>query len=170
MATTPPPAPEGANNSYFPSSQPRKSAASTTQGGDSSGHPQSNPPNPNVSTISEARSRAGGLEDAPSKHKKKHRRKQRRRNRRQSFAAPTGSPEPNPAIDTATQDQAIEEEPRGSGTVAGSVGHNAGNPLYRLGGANLSNTSLESEALLDHRYVMLPLGSRGIFDSRWMFV
>lgn len=147
-------APGGADNSYFPSAHPQ---ASATQGGDPRGHPESNPPNPNVSSISEARSRAGGQEDAPAKQPKKHRRNKRRKHRRQSFAAPTESLDPNPPLDTATQEQVIEEEPRDSGTIVGSAVHNAGGPLYRLcqSGTTLSSTSLDSEALLDHRYVAI---------------
>lgn len=152
MEANHPSASRGADNPYFPSSQPRNPTASASQGGNPSGRTQSNPPDPSVSVISQSRSRAGGQEDAPPKSKKKHRRNKRRRHRRPSFAAPTDGPEPEPALDTATQEQVIEEEPRRFDRTAGSA-QSTGNPLYRFGqsGTTLSNTSLESEALLDHR-------------------
>jgi magnesium transporter len=71
--------------------------------------------------------------------KKKKNRHRKRRNRRQSFLAPDDSDHPGPMItdrtpelQRPTQDQ-CQDHP----------------PFYR--GRNLSNTSLESEALLDHR-------------------
>jgi len=72
--------------------------------------------------------------------KKKHRAGKKRRNRRQSFAAPSDQTD-----DTDLQDQrpALRTVPEGS---------QAQSTFYGLGGrAGRSNTSLESEALLDHR-------------------
>ena len=72
--------------------------------------------------------------------KKKHRAGKKRRNRRQSFAAPSDQTD-----DTDLQDQrpTLHTVPEGS---------QAQSTFYRLGArAGRSNTSLESEALLDHR-------------------
>lgn len=148
MDATPPSGLGGSDNSYFPGSKARKRTTTTTKGGESSRNTPSNPQNPTVSTISEARHRAGEQEDASEKHKKKHRRNKRRRHRRPSFAGPTDSPNPEPTLDTTMQGQVIEEEPQDKGSVP-----NTGHPLHRLcqSGTNLSDSSLDSEALLDHR-------------------
>ncbi|KAF2822811.1 cora-domain-containing protein [Ophiobolus disseminans] len=80
---------------------------------------------------------AGPSSSAPAK-KKKHRGGKKKRNRRQSFAAPA---------DIGTGDMNDE---RPSLANMGGNGHSRGsNSFYRNG--NLSSTSLESEALLDHR-------------------
>jgi hypothetical protein len=78
-----------------------------------------------------------------SKKKRKHRGKKTKRNRRQSFAAPSeGSSMPSAIPEVITEQH-------------GMARSNSGlrDSYYRLGqpGRNLSNTSLESEALLDHR-------------------
>ncbi|TVY68853.1 putative metal ion transporter [Lachnellula suecica] len=64
----------------------------------------------------------------PAKKKRNHRGGKKKRSRKQSFAASTedGNSHPRP-----------------------------GESFYRLQGRNLSNTSIESEALLDHRYFAL---------------
>lgn len=71
---------------------------------------------------------------APHK-KKKHRAGKKRRHRRQSFAAPSEDLPMQPAHDLLN--------------VPGQQGNR---PPFYGGGRNLSLTSLESEALLDHRY------------------
>ncbi|KAF1832307.1 magnesium transporter ALR2 [Decorospora gaudefroyi] len=81
---------------------------------------------------------AGPSASAPSKKKKTHRGGKKRRNRRQSFAA---------TADLA-QGDSMDERPS-----LASVAHSqsrGSNSFYRTH-SNLSNTSLESEALLDHR-------------------
>src|SRR5690606_40152819 len=62
-----------------------------------------------------------------------------------SDLGPTDSPNPEPTLDTTTQGQVIEEEPQDKGSVP-----NTGHPLHRLcqSGTNLSDSSLDSEALL----------------------
>lgn len=75
----------------------------------------------------------------PTKKKKTHRGGKKRRNRRQSFAAGADLP----------QADSMDERP----TLASVASHGqsrGSNSFYRTHG-NLSNTSLESEALLDHR-------------------
>jgi hypothetical protein len=142
----------GRNTPGLPSSQARRTP--TTQAGAESGAPPSNPSNPAVSTLSEARNNLNEQNGAPEgSSKKKSRRNKRRKHRRPSFAAPPGDPAPIPVRDMATPGQIIEEDPQGVGSLAGSAAPAAGHPLYRLGqtGANHSSTSLESEALLDHR-------------------
>ena len=78
--------------------------------------------------------------------KRKHRGGKKKRNRRQSFAAPSedGS--------TVTEDRG--ENPEGD-NINRLMSSGAPKPFYRLGqtSGNLSNTSLESQALLDHRFV-----------------
>ncbi|KAI9754056.1 MAG: hypothetical protein M4579_004876 [Chaenotheca gracillima] len=84
-----------------------------------------------------------GNDSAPPK-KRKHRAGKKRRNRRQSFAMPADDPEqsgPAPVAPSRSSHDLVDTSttPR--------------QPFYRLGqgGRTLSNTSLESEALLDHR-------------------
>lgn len=75
----------------------------------------------------------------PGKKKRKNRAGKKRRNRRQSFAAPH---------DTDTGGMAQERPGLVDPTTASSVARDS---FYRLHEGNKSNTSLESEALLDHR-------------------
>ncbi|TKA52879.1 hypothetical protein B0A49_11298 [Cryomyces minteri] len=71
--------------------------------------------------------------------KKKHRAGAKRRNRRKSFAAPSeGTEDP----DMTEERPSLLDVPSASAARAS---------FYRLGNAGRSNTSLESEALLDHR-------------------
>ncbi|KAF2001454.1 cora-domain-containing protein [Amniculicola lignicola CBS 123094] len=101
--------------------------------------------NPGNSTYAEAAasntSAAAG--DAPAstgpKKRKGHRGGKKRRNRRQSFAGP-------PPLDEGD----MTNEPRPSLTNAGQSQARTNSSFYRLQ-SNNSNTSLESEALLDHR-------------------
>lgn len=84
-----------------------------------------------------------GEQPAPGRRKRTHRAGRRRRNRRQSFAAPSDDAG---NVDPARSNHDLLDVPISSA---------ARPPFYRLGqsgGGNLSNTSLESEALLDHRY------------------
>lgn len=82
--------------------------------------------------------------EVPLKKKKKHRAGRKRRNRRQSFAAPSEAPtEESAAVEAAAAGErpSLLEAQRASAQQAS---------FYRLHG-NRSNTSLESDALLDHR-------------------
>ncbi|KAF2031102.1 cora-domain-containing protein [Setomelanomma holmii] len=71
--------------------------------------------------------------------KKKHRGGKKRKNRRQSFAA---------SADIGTGD--MNDERPSLANMGGNSNSRGSSSFYRLHG-NLSNTSLESEALLDHR-------------------
>jgi magnesium transporter len=82
-------------------------------------------------------SQAGPSSAAPPK-KKKHRGGKKRRNRRQSFAA----------ADIGTGD--MNDERPSLANITGNGNSRGTSSFYRTHG-NLSNTSLESEALLDHR-------------------
>jgi len=82
---------------------------------------------------------AGGSSAAPAK-KKKHRAGKKRRNRRQSFAA---------SGDLNTGDMSNERPSLTN--VTGNNGNSRGSSRFYRSQNNLSNTSLESEALLDHR-------------------
>lgn len=89
---------------------------------------------------------SNGASGGVSTHKKrKHRGGRKKRARRQSFAAPSEST----VNDNDEHDRrpSLLDGPRPS--AASSTG------FYRLKNGNKSNTSLESEALLDHRYVRL---------------
>lgn len=76
--------------------------------------------------------------EVPLKKKKKHRAGKKRRNRRQSFAAPSEAP----TEETTGERPSLLDAQRTSASQQAS--------FYRLQN-NRSNTSLESEALLDHR-------------------
>ncbi|KAL3424998.1 Alr1p-like transporter protein [Phlyctema vagabunda] len=79
---------------------------------------------------------APGTSTAPSKKKKKRGGKKKRL-RRQSFALSTEDGSGMPGTNQLELDQQAQNAARSS--------------FYRLQGGNLSNTSIESEALLDHR-------------------
>lgn len=117
-----------------------------------------NPPRPRPTVKSDSAGPLGNTTDStqqdlredqseapPTSKKRKHRGGRRKRNRRQSFAAPSeASDAMNPPAGRSNHD--LLNVPRPSAPQP---------PFYRLGqsgGRNLSNTSLESEALLDHRY------------------
>ncbi|KAL5047198.1 hypothetical protein BDW71DRAFT_180467 [Aspergillus fruticulosus] len=76
------------------------------------------------------------------KHKGKKNRNRKRRNRRPSFLAPEDS-QPN-APPTIPESEGLNTVAENQARARGST------PFYNSGG-NLSNTSLESDALLDHR-------------------
>ncbi|KAF2195082.1 cora-domain-containing protein [Zopfia rhizophila CBS 207.26] len=116
---------------------------------DPSGEPSSAAPppamNPGTSSqaepaTSEVPATSDGKAEAPAK-KRKHRGGKKRRNRRQSFAAPAAPIEEG--------DMASEARPS-LVEVAGQSHSRGSSTFYRLHGHH-SNTSLESEALLDHR-------------------
>ncbi len=90
-------------------------------------------------------------EKGSKKPKRKKHRNRKHRNRRPSFLAPEDSqPNAPPTVsETAPMDTLAENE-----TQARSPP-----PFYKFG-ANISNTSLESEALLDHRYEPLKMAVR----------
>ncbi|PGH06677.1 hypothetical protein AJ79_06461 [Helicocarpus griseus UAMH5409] len=84
--------------------------------------------------------------------KRRHRGHRKRRHRRPSFAPPLDSPHPDSAdtriAGTSPQHDVLDN------TAAGQPGPQHRPSLYRLGqlgGGNLSETSLDSDALLDHR-------------------
>ena len=85
----------------------------------------------------------------PSKRRRNHRAGRKKKNRRQSFVAGDG------------QDMETDRVNRNMGEPSSASA--ARPPFYRLGqssGRNLSETSLESEALLDHRYVWRVVASQ----------
>jgi magnesium transporter len=94
---------------------------------------------PHASTHGQdSQDQAGPSSSAPAK-KKKHRGGKKKRNRRQSFAA---------SADIGTGD--MNDERPSLANVTGNSRSRGSNSFYRMS-SNLSNTSLESEALLDHR-------------------
>lgn len=93
------------------------------------------------STAADQQSQDGSASGAAKK--RKHRGGKKRRNRRQSFAAPADEP---PTEDMTTERPSLLNAPSSSSR----------SNFYRLGQVNRSNTSLESEALLDHRYASRP--------------
>ncbi|KAF2152660.1 cora-domain-containing protein [Myriangium duriaei CBS 260.36] len=103
-------------------------------------------------------SQSGSQPEPGPVKKRKHRGGRKRKNRRQSFAAPSES--------TVT---ARDDEPdRRPSLLDGPRQGVASNSLFRLQSGNRSNTSLESEALLDHRD-QLPFRSRRRSNSNSMF-
>lgn len=83
-------------------------------------------------------------QDGGSK-KKRHRAGKKRRNRRQSFIAPSEATETE--LDVDQRSSHLDNNRPAPGQSQAS--------FYRLKSAARSNTSLESEALLDHRSVSL---------------
>lgn len=79
--------------------------------------------------------------------KRKHRGGKKKRNRRQSFAAPSED-SALPTLEEGPGEDPSAEMP--SNTLS------ARKPFYRRGqsSGNLSSTSLDSDVLLDHRYVL----------------
>jgi magnesium transporter len=112
---------------------------------------QSVPARPSVAPIQESsdaveqRNQSLPQGGSETRKKRKHRGKKSKRNRRQSFAATSEASAGPPVLP-----EIMTEENGGHRSNSGLR-----QPFYRLGqsGGNLSNTSLESEALLDHRYV-----------------
>ncbi|KAI6925834.1 hypothetical protein KC341_g13142, partial [Hortaea werneckii] len=106
-------------------------------------NPQSQTQSAEQSTAETSQSQA-----APGKPKKKRPRggKNRRKNRKQSFVAPSES-----NADDVEQRPSLLDVPRSSAQQAS---------FYRLQTGNRSNTSLESEALLDHRQQSSPRSRR----------
>lgn len=94
----------------------------------------------------------------PAKRKKHKNRK--RRNRRQSFLVTDEPAMPRPGTSSG--------ERAGGGAHEGQVANKASPGTYYRLGQNLSDTSLESEALLDHRYVVLytSMGEGGFARSK----
>lgn len=78
-----------------------------------------------------------------SKKKKKHRGGKKRRNRRQSFAAPSEASGMQ-SLDGGRHEDPLIEEPQDSAQTLRP-------PFYKSNTGNLSGTSLNSDALLDHR-------------------
>lgn len=78
------------------------------------------------------------------KHKRRRNRNKKRRNRRPSFLVSEDSQANAPPTipETETLNTMAEDSARARASA----------PFYKVG-SNLSNTSMESEALLDHRYV-----------------
>ncbi|SMR54260.1 unnamed protein product [Zymoseptoria tritici ST99CH_1E4] len=100
-------------------------------------------------------SAANPTESAPPK-KKKHRAGKKRRNRRQSFIAPSEATEEN--VPTGERPSLLDTAARNSASHQAS--------FYRLNNSgNRSNTSLESEALLDHREYQQPRSRRDTIKS-----
>lgn len=100
----------------------------------------------------------GGSGNSKPASKRKRHRNRKRRNRRQSFLG-AGEPHSRPDL---VEDPVIEEkrtvESRGTRTPS----------LYKLG-RDLSSTSLESEALLDHRYdFMIDMSSTCVIQVAWL--
>lgn len=93
-----------------------------------------------INTQSTSDALAGGDPSAVGKRRRNHRGGKKKKSRRQSFLPTNAEEEPSRALN----------EPQASGSGS------ARPPFYRLGqsgGRNLSETSLDSNALLDHRQV-----------------
>ena len=94
---------------------------------------------PNIEPATALQDPAPANVSEPGKRKRKNRAGKKRRNRRQSFAA----------LDMDTGGMTQERPSLIDPTTTSSVARDS---FYRLQVGNRSDTSLESEALLDHRY------------------
>lgn len=137
-----PPGPSGASNA--PAENPSNAQATAS----SSAVPAQNPTGAQASAAIASASRRGLENQQPSSQtsdpiakKKRHRGGKKHKKRRQSFAA---DPEPD---ETSPRRPSLMDLPE-------RASEEARDSFYRLGrGQRGSVTSLESEALLDHRYV-----------------
>ncbi|MCJ1355630.1 MAG: CorA metal ion transporter [Icmadophila ericetorum] len=96
----------------------------------------------NTQSTSNAVPTSSKIDPTTGKKRRNHRGGKKKRNRRQSFAAPGQEAE---GIEAMRQSQNMMESATSASTRP---------PMYRLGqsgGLNLSDTSLDSQALLDHR-------------------
>lgn len=82
--------------------------------------------------------------------RRKHRGGKKKRNRRQSFAAPSDD---GSAIASMLGDHTADDSP------SRPPANLQPQQFYRLTRGNMSNSSLDSDTLLDHRYVLASLGS-----------
>ncbi|EXJ63232.1 hypothetical protein A1O7_03679 [Cladophialophora yegresii CBS 114405] len=98
-------------------------------------------PNAGSAAAGEGRLSTVSTAAGDGKKKRKHRAGKKRRNRRQSFAAPSETSAMTSGRDGPTDDPLIEEPQPPSIRQS----------LYRSNNRNLSNESLDSGALLDHR-------------------
>ncbi|KAF2402337.1 cora-domain-containing protein [Trichodelitschia bisporula] len=94
----------------------------------------------------EAQTSSRNADHPPAPKKKKHKGGKKRRNRRQSFAAP--------AVEVGPDEESHSPHLDGPMTASGSR-----DTFYLIPGGPKSNTSLESEALLDHRQ-QVPMQAR----------
>ena len=103
---------------------------------------QQSVPQPGESSKSASATQSAVPNDpAAVKKRKNHRAGKKKRNRRKSF----GQRDDGPSMDGSRSQHSLLDNVNSS---------NGRPPMYRLGqsGANLSDVSLDSQALLDHRY------------------
>lgn len=93
---------------------------------------------------------------APRK-KRNHRGGKKKRSTKQPFALPASEEEDVSAVLETSEDRKTKQSTARSPLQRST--------LHRLQGRNSSNTSLESEALLDHRYVYGILFPTGSYES-----
>ena len=131
--------------SFIMASEDRQSlaavAGSESMAAPGSGNGSGNGTGRASSSVANSSSAGLGIAGGTAPKKKRHRAGKKRRNRRQSFVAPSESTVTNDQDDTDRRPSLLDNA-RSSG---------AQNSFYRLKSAAKSNTSLESEALLDHR-------------------
>lgn len=120
------------------SSQPAGESSSTAQNSDS------NQLGPSTSVQFEERSSQPDASKRDGAKKKRHRGGKKRRARRQSFAAPS---------ETGTDVPDLEVRRPTPLVSPGNTG--ARSSFFNIAQGMRSNTSLESEALMDHRYAVL---------------
>ncbi|KAI9807130.1 MAG: hypothetical protein M1825_005847 [Sarcosagium campestre] len=132
-----------------PSSQPNgNNAAGSTALASSASRTASTPLGPRDSPIRpgpSATATQAGPQAGPTQRKNKHKNKKKKRNRRQSFAI-RSEPE-------AGDRDALPSRSNSQSNILDASNTPRRPTMYRLGqsGGNLSNTSLDSESLLDHR-------------------
>lgn len=111
---------------------------------DQHSEPNQPPIIPESSTTDHSSQQNAAPDTEGGKKKKRHRAGKKKRNRRQSFAAPSDD---STLTELQTNRTMVDAPSLEQSTVANKS-------LFRLGHSrgNLSSTSLDSEALLDHRY------------------
>jgi magnesium transporter len=107
---------------------------------------------PSQARAGNTRSDVTGSTTGEARKKKKHRAGKKKRNRRQSFVAQ----EDVPGVNSDSERPSLLKAP-GSHSEAREG-------FYRVVRGNVSATSLESEALLDHRYFFGPMND-GVMES-----
>ena len=106
--------------------------------------PRSNPSTLQPGAASSSQDNGGGAGGDETKKKRRRGGRRHNRNRRESFAPPSetdsvqGTLAERPNLETVTE------------------GQQQSSSFYKLGNRADSNSSLESEALLDHRYLHIP--------------
>lgn len=107
------------------------------------------PPQHSTSTVRDLTRASTSTNPNPEpKKKRRHRGGKRKKNRRQSFAAPSETSALEGPLDPLVQ---VPENDDAYHNTTGFYGSSPGRRRPTIGNANMSDESMDSEALLDHR-------------------